>query len=71
MYAVIDRASRNVLGEFGTYVEAESCLLEFVGAHPPAAGEVEIVGPQGARKTVARAKLERAASDAAVAAIPA
>jgi hypothetical protein len=36
--------------------------------NPPAAHEIQIVGPQGV-KDVARDKLERAVSDAAVAAI--
>ncbi len=68
MYAVIDRASRNILGEYDSFVEAESALLELVGMNPPAAHDIEIVGPKG-RKAVSRVKLERAVQEAAVAAI--
>jgi hypothetical protein len=68
MYAVIDRASRNIMGEFATFVEAEACLLDLVGLNPPAAHEIQIVGPNGVTD-VAREKLERAVSDAAVSAI--
>jgi hypothetical protein len=47
MFVVIDRASRNIMGEFDTYAEAEALLLDLVGAHPPAASEVEIVSGTG------------------------
>jgi hypothetical protein len=68
MYTVIDRASRNIMGEYATFVEAESCLLEFVGMNPPAAHDIQIVGPKGV-KTVARDKVERAVQEHAIAAL--
>lgn len=47
MFAVIDRASRNVMGEFDSFPEAEALLIDLVGAHPPAATEIEIVSDRG------------------------
>jgi hypothetical protein len=66
MYTVIDRASRNIMGEYATFVEAESCLLELVGMNPPSAHQIEIVGPKGV-KAVDREKVERAVQEHAVA----
>ncbi|HET8606148.1 MAG TPA: hypothetical protein VFL66_03875 [Gaiellaceae bacterium] len=65
MYVLIDRASRNVMAECSTFVEAESALLELVGTYPPAAHDLEIVGPGGLRQGVSREQVERAASAAA------
>ena len=47
MFAVIDRASRNIMGEFETFPEAEALLLDLVGASPPAATDVEIISSTG------------------------
>jgi hypothetical protein len=64
MYAVIDRASRNIMAECASFAEAESVLLDYVGTYPPAAHDLEIVGPEGSRP-VSREQVERAAVEAA------
>lgn len=60
MYVVIDRASKNVMGEFDSFAQAEAMLLDLVGAHPQAATEIEIVSGKGDRKPVAADKLRDA-----------
>ena len=60
MYLVVDKLSRNVLGECDTKVEAESLLLDFVGAHPPAAKTIVILGRDGAEHAVDRDTLREA-----------
>ena len=44
IYAVIDRATNNVLGEFETHEEAEALRLELVERDLHAEDRVEIVG---------------------------
>ena len=61
MYAVIDTASRNIMGEFETFAQAEVMLIELVGAHPEAATEIVIVSDTGETQPVDRERLREAA----------
>ena len=42
VYLLLDRASRNFLGEFETFEEAEETLLRYVRAAPQATADLEI-----------------------------
>ena len=42
VYLLLDRASRNFLGEFETFEKAEETLLRYVAADPSAAPDLEI-----------------------------
>jgi hypothetical protein len=47
MYAVVDRASKNIMGEFDSFAQAEAMLIDLVGAHPQAYREIVVVSDQG------------------------
>ena len=61
-YVLLDRLTRNQLGEFDTYEEAEEAYFDFVGPHPPAAEHIEIWREDGTEPIpVAAEKIRRAA----------
>ena len=59
-FILLDRASRNFLGEFETFEEAETVLLRFVRADPRAADQLELGHEEQERLTVDPEKLRRA-----------
>ena len=61
VYVLIDRATRNIIAERETLDEAEAVLLAYAGNYPPAADDLEIVGADGLRHSVARTQVERVA----------
>lgn len=46
-YAVVDRVTKNVLGECTNFAAAEALFLEFVGSDARAAHDIEIVPDDG------------------------
>ncbi len=60
LYVLLDRVSRNLLGEFETFEEAETVLLRFVKAEPAAAGDLELWHEELERLPVDPEKLRRA-----------
>lgn len=61
MYTVVDRSSRNIMGEFETLAQAEAMFIELVGAHPAAATEIQIVSDTGEAQAVDRERVREAA----------
>ncbi len=59
-YVLLDRASRNFVGEFETFEEAETALLRFVKADVSAAGDLELWHEERERLPVDPEKLRRA-----------
>ncbi len=59
-YVLLDRASRNFLGEFETFPEAEAALLRFVAAEPGAAGGLEVWHEERERVAIDPEKLRGA-----------
>jgi hypothetical protein len=47
MYAVVDRASKNIMGEFESFSQAEAMLIDLVGANPDAYRDIVVVSDQG------------------------
>lgn len=60
-YVLLDRASRNFLGEFETLAEAQAALLRFVEADASAARDLELWHEDRERVPVDLEKLLRAA----------
>lgn len=58
-FVLLDRATRNFLGEFATFEEAEDALLGFVEAAPSAAQHLEIWSEDGSHLPVDPEKLRR------------
>ena len=56
-YLLLDRASRNFLGEFETFEEAEETLLRYVAACPDAAPDLELWNEDGTRLFIDPEKL--------------
>ena len=56
-YLLLDRASRNFLGEFETFEEAEKTLLRYVAACPEAADDLEVWHEDGTQLAVDPEKL--------------
>ena len=59
-YVLLDRASRNFLGEFQTFEEAEAALLRYVEADATAADDLELWHEESTRLPVDPEKLRRA-----------
>ena len=59
-YVLLDRASRNFVGEFETFEEAETALLRFVKAEPDTADDLELWHEESTRLPVDPEKLPRA-----------
>lgn len=69
-YIVIDRLSRNVLGEFGNAAQAQAFFLELVAAHPSAAPDLKILSRSGDAHEVPEGEVREAAGRSASAARP-
>jgi hypothetical protein len=47
VYFVIDKVSKNILGEFESHAQAEALLLDLVSTHVPAAQDLVIISSEG------------------------
>lgn len=61
MYLVVDKKSRNVLGEFDNLIQAQSFFLDLVAADPSAAPDLKILGPRGKAEPIDPERVREAA----------
>lgn len=65
MYLVVDIASRNVMGECESLVEAKALFLDLVAVHPPGANDIAILSESGEQQNVSQGEVVAALEAAA------